>query len=820
MPYLGGEEGDEATDINVPEDIEDYLSRYRIQDHAAEAFRDLPPDQQKLVMEAGPLEEARDPTALLMSRLNKAKQGKLKVLQAMAGDWKCPACGDHNFARNRSCRKCGFRRDSDPQEEPSEGSRHRGADRHYEGREMEEPSALEPQDVDAFLERSRIDTQVADRFRDLPPELQGLVMDVGSLADARDPTAVLMSRIKKAEQGTLRVAEKKPGDWSCPACGDHNFARNVFCRRCGAPNPESFLVSNRIETRAVDQFRRLPPDLQLLVMDAGSLADARDPTAVLLSRINKAEQGTLRVAQRKEGDWMCPACGDHNFAKNTSCRRCGAPHPDNYMQYGKGAPPYGKGAPPYGMAKGGKGMPMYAEYGPPGPQKRFADSEPGYGAPPAKVRRTSHSNFDAEDYLRRHGIDTRAAEIFLELPPDLQSLVMDAGPLEDARDTTAVLMSRMNKARQGTLKLLPMRPGDWKCSGCGHHNFARNDNCRRCGAPREDSPEGSYYPPESSHYPPEGSYYPPESSYYPPEGSYYPPANDPSEVDRYLEGNMIDGNASDRFRALPPHLQNLVIDAGSLADARDPTAVLMSRMKKAEQGTLKLAARKPGDWDCPACGDHNFAKNSSCRRCGAPKPDNFMDSADAGGYQPDIERYLAENHIEGRGAERFRSLPPDLQVLVMEAGSLAGARDATAVLISRMKKAEQGQLNGQNDRSRPAYGERSFGRDAAWCNMPNMPDTESFLANNGIESRVVELFRRLPPQLQCLVMDAGSLADARDPTAVLKSRIRKAEEGTLRVAAKRAGDWICTACGDHNFAKNTSCRRCGAPGPVPDSQLS
>ena len=25
----------------------------------------------------------------------------------------------------------------------------------------------------------------------------------------------------------------------------------------------------------------------------------------------------------------------------------------------------------------------------------------------------------------------------------------------------------------------------------------------------------------------------------------------------------------------------------------------------------------------------------------------------------------------------------------------------------------------------------------------------------------------------------------------------------------RPGDWICTACGDHVFAKNTSCRKCG-----------
>merc|ERR1712107_816813 len=29
---------------------------------------------------------------------------------------------------------------------------------------------------------------------------------------------------------------------------------------------------------------------------------------------------------------------------------------------------------------------------------------------------------------------------------------------------------------------------------------------------------------------------------------------------------------------------------------------------------------KPGDWNCPACGDLQFARNSECRKCGEPAP--------------------------------------------------------------------------------------------------------------------------------------------------------------------------------------------------------
>lgn len=29
---------------------------------------------------------------------------------------------------------------------------------------------------------------------------------------------------------------------------------------------------------------------------------------------------------------------------------------------------------------------------------------------------------------------------------------------------------------------------------------------------------------------------------------------------------------------------------------------------------------KPGDWNCPQCGDHQFGKNEECRKCGGRKP--------------------------------------------------------------------------------------------------------------------------------------------------------------------------------------------------------
>mmetsp|Transcript_87481 Transcript_87481/g.270867 ORF Transcript_87481/g.270867 Transcript_87481/m.270867 type:complete len:208 (+) Transcript_87481:47-670(+) len=40
---------------------------------------------------------------------------------------------------------------------------------------------------------------------------------------------------------------------------------------------------------------------------------------------------------------------------------------------------------------------------------------------------------------------------------------------------------------------------------------------------------------------------------------------------------------------------------------------------------------RAGDWDCPQCGDHQFARNTECRRCKAPKPLNGGHDARRGG---------------------------------------------------------------------------------------------------------------------------------------------------------------------------------------------
>merc|ERR1712091_803882 len=77
------------------------------------------------------------------------------------------------------------------------------------------------------------------------------------------------SRGAQRSQGFAPIANQgvKSGDWICPSCGDHQYARNDECRKCGEPKPDEGIVQ-------------------------------KNSSAPLLP-----------------GDWICSECGDHQFGR-------------------------------------------------------------------------------------------------------------------------------------------------------------------------------------------------------------------------------------------------------------------------------------------------------------------------------------------------------------------------------------------------------------------------------------------------------------------------------------------------------------------------
>merc|ERR1719410_1794803 len=53
------------------------------------------------------------------------------------------------------------------------------------------------------------------------------------------------------------------------------------------------------------------------------------------------------------------------------------------------------------------------------------------------------------------------------------------------------------------------------------------------------------------------------------------------------------------------------------ANAQAPTA---DQARTAAPKKPSTQARLPGDWTCHSCGDHQFARNRTCRSCGSMRP--------------------------------------------------------------------------------------------------------------------------------------------------------------------------------------------------------
>mmetsp|Transcript_633 Transcript_633/g.1069 ORF Transcript_633/g.1069 Transcript_633/m.1069 type:complete len:823 (-) Transcript_633:181-2649(-) len=89
------------------------------------------------------------------------------------------------------------------------------------------------------------------------------------------------------------------------------------------------------------------------------------------------------------------------------------------------------------------------------------------------------------------------------------------------------------------------------------------------------------------------------------------------------------------------------------------------------------------DWYCPMCFDLQFRANLKCRMCGLPREEGVTELRDL-----DANKFLQGHRVTAHVAERFRNLAPSLQQTVMSGGSLHGARDPTAVLSNRIRRAE------------------------------------------------------------------------------------------------------------------------------------
>merc|ERR1719436_1439256 len=119
--------------------------------------------------------------------------------------------------------------------------------------------------------------------------------------------------------------------------------------------------------------------------------------------------------------------------------------------------------------------------------------------------------------------------------------------------------------------------------------------------------------------------------------------------------NPVEPHAGARLRALPPHMQRMVLDRGSLLGARDPSAVLNSRIRDAMVGGAQAVG------------------------LGVPAPPPLGMAA-----HPGVEMLIARFSLDAQCAQMLRTLPPHLQQLAAEL-PVHEARNPSAFVMAQLQ---------------------------------------------------------------------------------------------------------------------------------------
>ena len=109
----------------------------------------------------------------------------------------------------------------------------------------------------------------------------------------------------------------RPGDWTCPSCGFSNFQRRTACFRCSYPAVSGGPSADPMGYGGYGYGgpHMMAPHHHMGHHGGHGMGHGR------------GMGGGGGMVPFRAGDWKCGSegCGYHNFAKNVSCLRCGAP---------------------------------------------------------------------------------------------------------------------------------------------------------------------------------------------------------------------------------------------------------------------------------------------------------------------------------------------------------------------------------------------------------------------------------------------------------------------------------------------------------------
>eukprot|EP00932_Pfiesteria_piscicida_P008502 SRR837773.18936.p1 GENE.SRR837773.18936~~SRR837773.18936.p1 ORF type:complete len:374 (-),score=12.12 SRR837773.18936:49-1170(-) len=139
--------------------------------------------------------------------------------------------------------------------------------------------------AEAFLSQCPVDPEAADRFRGLAPHIQQAVMARGAVTDSRNPSAVLIARIRDAELGRGVEPLPPPPAGPPPDDGADDGGRPVV-RKSAKSTIEDLISEYQLSPGCAWMMRALPPDRQKLAAKIDPSGQS-DPSGYVAEQLKK-----------------------------------------------------------------------------------------------------------------------------------------------------------------------------------------------------------------------------------------------------------------------------------------------------------------------------------------------------------------------------------------------------------------------------------------------------------------------------------------------------------------------------------------------------
>lgn len=231
------------------------------------------------------------------------------------------------------------------------------------------------------------------------------------------------------------------------------------------------------------------------------------------------------------------------------------------------------------------------------------------------------------------------------------------------------------------------------------------------------------------------------------------------EVEGFIVSNHLDDGAAQNLREEAPEVQAYVIDRGSLAEVSNPSSAVMGRIR-----------------------DAKFKARSGNGRAAV------MGLGDIGTAAPDVERFIADNRLDDGAARNMRQQAREVQVAVIERGTLAECANPSSALMGRIKDAkansfgrgsshgDYGEQKHHTQRAEIGYG-RSYGQDGARASTASAytTDVEEFISQNLLDDSAAQSLRSEADDVIQAVLERGGLGDCKNPSSAVMGRIRDAK---------------------------------------------